>query len=88
MRPNSVLQCHCSEYTTLIHFNTTKNLKIHFLPNFFRCSIHLTWKDERFRKTNVSREEVDMCYPGLVNPKQVDDLWKPDIFIDRAMGVS
>ena len=40
------------------------------------------WYDERFKKTNISSKDVDMCY---INPEQIDDLWKPDIFIDRAM---
>ena len=57
-------------------------------PNFlFR--IVLIWQDQRFMKSNMTIAQTKMCYPGIVRKEQVDELWKPGIYIDGTVdGVS
>ena len=43
------------------------------------------WNDERFRSGNVTIKQTKECYRWIVGPEQVDDLWKPDIYIDETV---
>ena len=52
---------------------------------FYVCRIVLMWWDRRFMNSNVTDEEVKMCYPGIVRADQAEDLWKPDVFIDGTI---
>ena len=45
----------------------------------------LDWHDTRFADKNFTREEAWKCFPGMVRSEQVDDLWKPDIFLEGTM---
>ena len=33
----------------------------------------------------MTTEEAKKCYPGVVRQEQVDELWKPDIYIDGSI---
>ena len=40
-------------------------------------------------KSNMTIAQTKMCYPGIVRKEQVDELWKPGIYIDGTVdGVS
>ena len=47
--------------------------------------ITLQWHDKQFIQSNLTSKEANMCYPGIVRQEQVDELWKPDIYIDGTM---
>lgn len=50
-----------------------------------RFRIVLDWQDTRFADKNFTREEAWKCFPGMVRSEQVDDVWKPDIFLEGTM---
>ena len=45
----------------------------------------LVWHDTRFVDNNFTDEQALKCFPGMVRSEQVDDVWKPDIFLEGTM---
>ncbi len=52
---------------------------------FFHYRLVLIWQDERFIDSNFTRADAKKCFPGTIRPDQVDDIWKPDVYIDGTM---
>ena len=36
-------------------------------------------------KSNMTIAHTKMCYPGIIREEQVDELWKPGIYIDGTV---
>ena len=47
--------------------------------------IVLIWQDNRFVDGNFTEDEALNCFPGMFRPEQVDEVWKPDIFLEGTM---
>ena len=43
------------------------------------------WYDTRFVDKNFTDAEALKCFPGMIRPEQVDEIWKPDIFLEGTM---
>ena len=43
------------------------------------------WYDTRFVDKNFTDAQALKCFPGMILPEQVDEIWKPDIFLEGTM---